>query len=194
MDRAPTAAKAEAETVILKTRQGGRGSESCRRSRADKIRYFGVSNLRGWCIAQILSLCRELNVPQPVVCQPYINLLNRMLEVEILPACHHFGIGVVPYRSIARSVFTGKYLPGLAPEHGSRGARQDRRIMETEFREESLIIAQRLKVRADERGVQLGRYATAWALRNPGVTEVIAAPHIGTVAGLFRRRQSGVDD
>ena len=48
--------------------------------------------------------------------------------------------------------------------------------METEFREESLAIAQRLKVRADELGVQLGQYATAWVLRNRIVTAVIAGP------------------
>lgn len=144
--------------------------------RAGKIRYFGLSNFIGWRIAQVVGVCRQLGVALPVVCQPHYNLLNRVPEVEILPACHEFGIGVVPYSPIARGVLTGKYLPGLAPQAGSRGASGDERFIQTEFRPESLLIAQRLKLRADELGVQLGQYATAWLLRNRIVTSVVAGP------------------
>ncbi len=143
--------------------------------RAGKIRYFGLSNFTGWRIAQVVSVCKELNVPAPIVCQPHYNLLNRVPEVEILPACHEFGIGVVPYSPMARGVLSGKYLPGVAPEAGSRGT-TDGRFMQTEYREESLLIAQRLKIRADELGVPLGQYATAWILRNRVVSSVIAGP------------------
>jgi len=144
--------------------------------RSGKIRYFGLSNFKGWRISEVMSLCRQLGVPQPIVCQPYYNLLNRMPEVEIIPACQHFGLGVVPYSPIARGVLSGKYLPGVEPEPGTRGGRKDRRFMQAEFREESLVIAQRLKVRADELGVRLGQYATAWVLRNRAVSSVIAGP------------------
>jgi hypothetical protein len=57
----------------------------------------------------------RLGMPGPVVCQPYYNLLNRMPEVEILPACAHHGIGVVPYSPVARGVLTGKYAAGPSP-------------------------------------------------------------------------------
>src|SRR5205807_1056030 len=80
--------------------------------RAGKIRYFGISNFRGWRIAEVMRWCERLGVPQPVVCQPYYNLLNRTPEVEILPACDYFGIGVAPYSPVARGVLTGKYAPG----------------------------------------------------------------------------------
>jgi aryl-alcohol dehydrogenase-like predicted oxidoreductase len=144
--------------------------------RAGKIRYFGLSNFKAWRIAQVVSLCRELGVPLPIVCQPYYNLLNRMPEVEILPACQHFGLGVVPYSPLARGVLTGKYLPGAEPEAGSRGARKDKRFMQAEYREESLVIAQRLSARSDALGVRLGQYVTAWVLRNQSVSSVIAGP------------------
>jgi aryl-alcohol dehydrogenase-like predicted oxidoreductase len=143
---------------------------------AGKIRYFGVSNFRGWRIAEIFRLCERLNVPQPVVCQPYYNLLNRMPEVEILPACAHYGLGVVPYSPIARGVLTGKYAPGQKPAEGTRAGRADKRMMETEFRDESLQIAQRLKEHCDERGIPLGQFATAWVLANRHITSVIAGP------------------
>ncbi len=75
--------------------------------RAGKICSFGLSSLRSWRIAEIVHLCRVLNVPQPVVCQPYYNLLNYMPEVEILPACSHYGMGVVPYSPLACGVLPG---------------------------------------------------------------------------------------
>jgi aryl-alcohol dehydrogenase-like predicted oxidoreductase len=141
-----------------------------------KIRAFGLSNFRGWRIAEVMRLCDRIGAPQPVVVQPYYNLLNREPEVEILPACAHYGIGVVPYSPIARGVLTGKYLPGQQPPGDSRAARRDKRMMETEFREESLAIALRLKEHSDARGVKLGQFATAWVLANPHVSSVIAGP------------------
>ena len=141
-----------------------------------KIRYWGVSNFRGWRIAELVHVAARLGVPGPVVCQPYYNLLNRMPEVEILPACAHHGIGVVPYSPIARGVLTGKYPPGTPPEAGSRAGRGDKRIIETEFREESLLIAQRLLQHVADKGVSLAQFATAWVLANRAVSSVIAGP------------------
>jgi aryl-alcohol dehydrogenase-like predicted oxidoreductase len=144
--------------------------------RAGKIRYWGVSNFRGWRIAEMMRIAGELGMPGPVVCQPYYNLLNRMPEVEVLPACQHYGMGVTPYSPIARGVLSGKYLPGAAPAQDSRAGRADKRIMETEFREESLVIAQQLKTHAEARGVSLAQFATAWVLANRIVSSVIAGP------------------
>ncbi|GKT22746.1 aldo/keto reductase [Acidovorax sp. SUPP3334] len=144
--------------------------------RAGKIRYWGVSNFRAWRITELVHLAARIGMPGPVVCQPYYNLLNRMPEVEILPACEHHGVGVVPYSPVARGVLTGKYLPGQPPAEGTRAARGDKRMAETEFREESLQIAQRLKGHAEERGVTLAQFATAWVLAHRAVSSVIAGP------------------
>ncbi|WOI45548.1 aldo/keto reductase [Acidovorax sp. BLS4] len=144
--------------------------------RAGKIRYWGVSNFRAWRITELVHLAARMGLPGPVVCQPYYNLLNRMPEVEILPACAHHGVGVVPYSPIARGVLTGKYLPGQPPAEGTRAARGDKRMAETEFREESLQIAQQLKQHAEERGVTLAQFATAWVLAHRAVSAVIAGP------------------
>jgi aryl-alcohol dehydrogenase-like predicted oxidoreductase len=144
--------------------------------RAGKIRYWGVSNFRGWRIAEAVHVARALNMPGPVVCQPYYNLLNRQPENEVLPACAHHGIGVVPYSPVARGVLSGKYAPGAQPPAESRAGRADKRMMETEFRAESLAIAQRLKAHCDARGIALSNFATAWVLANPRVSSVIAGP------------------
>ena len=144
--------------------------------RAGKIRYWGISNFRGWRIAETVHLAARLGMPAPVVCQPYYNLLNRMPEVEVLPACAHYGIGLTPYSPVARGVLTGKYPPGQAAPEGTRAGRADKRMMDTEFREESLVIAQKLKVHAEAKGISLAQFATAWVLANPVVSSVIAGP------------------
>lgn len=143
---------------------------------AGKIRYWGLSNFRGWRIAEAAHLARQLNMPAPLACQPYYNLLNRQPEVEVLPACAAYGLGVVPYSPIARGVLAGKYLPGAAPAEGSRAGRADKRMMETEFREESLAIAQTLKAHCEAKGVALAHFATAWVLAHRAVSAVIAGP------------------
>jgi aryl-alcohol dehydrogenase-like predicted oxidoreductase len=147
--------------------------------RAGKIRYWGVSNFRGWRIAEMVNIAEQLGMPGPVVCQPYYNLLNRMPEVEILPACQHYGIGVTSYSPIARGVLTGKYLPGVALDLNSRGGRADKRMTETELRQESFVIAQTLTKYCHEKTdakVSLAQFATAWVLANPAVSSVIAGP------------------
>jgi aryl-alcohol dehydrogenase-like predicted oxidoreductase len=144
--------------------------------RYGKIRYWGVSNLRGWRVAEAVRVADNLGVARPVVCQPYYNAMNRQPENDILPACHHYGVGVVPYSPLARGVLTGKYAPGAAPDAESRVGRKDKRILETEFREESLAIAQKLKAHAESKGMSAGDFAVRWVLNNKIVDSVIAGP------------------
>lgn len=143
---------------------------------AGKIRYFGVSNHRAWRIAEICRICDALGIDRPVVSQPYYNALNRMPEVEHLPACGHFGLGVVPYSPVARGVLTGKYDPNLPPPAGTRAGRQDARMMQSEWRPESLVIAQEVKRYAAEKGTKAQILAVNWVLNNRFITSVIAGP------------------
>ena len=144
--------------------------------RQGKIRYFGVSNYRSWRVAEICRLCDEAGIDRPVVSQPYYNALNRMPETEHLPACAHYGLGVFPYSPLARGVLTGKYSPDAPPPEDTRAGRQDARMMQTEWRPESLVIAQEMKRHAEARGITPGQFAVAWVLNNRLVTGVIAGP------------------
>lgn len=144
--------------------------------RAGKIRHFGVSNFRSWRLAEICRLCDAAGIDRPVVSQPLFNALNRMAEVEHLPACAHFGLGVAPYSPLARGVLTGKYRPDAVPEAGTRAERADKRLMETEWRRESLEIAQEIARHAQARGITPGQFAMAWLLHNRLVTAPIAGP------------------
>jgi aryl-alcohol dehydrogenase-like predicted oxidoreductase len=144
--------------------------------RAGKVRYFGVSNYRSWRLAAICALCDQLGIDRPIVSQPYYNAMNRMPETEHLPACRHFGLGVVPYSPLARGVLTGKYAPDAAPPAGSRAGAQDKRMMETEWRRESLELAQKIRAHAERRGMTAGQFALLWVLNNTLVTAAIAGP------------------
>ncbi len=144
--------------------------------RAGKARYFGLSNFRGWRIAKVALLCDQLGVPRPIVCQPYYNAMNRMPEVEVIPASEAFGLGVVPYSPLARGILTGKYKPGAAPPESTRAGRGDKRMLQTEFREESMVMAQTIKAHAEKRGMTAGQFALNWVLNNRAVSSALAGP------------------
>jgi aryl-alcohol dehydrogenase-like predicted oxidoreductase len=144
--------------------------------RAGKVRYLGLSNYRSWRIAEIVRLCDHLRIDRPAVLQPYYNALNRMPEVELLPACGHYGLGVVPYSPLARGILTGKYPPDAPPPEGTRAGRQDTRMMQTEWRPESLRIAQTIKAHAEAHGATPVQFALGWLLNNRLVTSPIVGP------------------
>jgi aryl-alcohol dehydrogenase (NADP+) len=145
--------------------------------RSGKIRYWGVSNFRAWRIAEIVRLCDVAGVPRPVAGQPYYNAVNRMPEVEYLPLCAYHGIGVVPYSPLARGVLTGKYHADVAPDPSTRAGRKDKRMMMTEFRTESMVIAATIKAHAESRGRTAIGFALNWVLANSIVTSVIIGPN-----------------
>ncbi len=143
---------------------------------AGKARYFGLSNFRAWRHAEVVRLCDAAGVPRPVVSQPYYNAFNRMPEVEVLPACAQYGMAVVPYSPVARGVLAGKYMPGEAPSEDSRAGRGDARILNAEYRAESLELAQRVKAHAEARGMTAAQFAFNWVIHNRLVTAAIAGP------------------
>jgi aryl-alcohol dehydrogenase (NADP+) len=144
--------------------------------RQGKIRYFGVSNHRSWRIAEICSLCDQMGIDRPIVNQPYYHALYRVAEVEQLPACANYGIGVVSYSPLARGVLTGKYQPGAEAAKDTRAGRADKRMLQTEFHPETLEAAAKVKAYAEKRGVAPNHFAVAWVLNNKLITGVVAGP------------------
>ncbi|AUF96416.1 NADP-dependent oxidoreductase [Pseudomonas sp. 02C 26] len=141
-----------------------------------KIRYWGVSNFRGWRIAEICNVAERLGVAKPVVSQPLYNIVNRQAEPEQLTAAGYHGLGVVPFSPLARGVLSGKYAPGSEPDAGSRAGRQDKRIMEVEWRQESLTIARKIQAYCEGKGVGIVEFAIAWVLNNRLVSSAIVGP------------------
>ena len=143
--------------------------------RSGKIRYIGVSNHKAWRVAELVRYCDEANITRPVVCQPYYHALYRVIEAELLPACGHYDIGVFCYSPLARGVLSGKYAGATVPDD-SRAAAKDSRIMQTEFRPETVALAERFVARAKERGVSPSSYALAFVYANRLMSGAIAGP------------------
>jgi aryl-alcohol dehydrogenase (NADP+) len=102
--------------------------------------------------------------------------MNRGPEIELLPAARAFGLGVVPYSPLARGVLSGKYKTNQKADPETRAGRRDKRMMEAEWRPESLLIAGTLAEHAEKRGTSLIAWACAWMLNNRAVSSLIAGP------------------
>lgn len=144
--------------------------------RQGKVRYFGLSNFKGWRIAEVVRLADAMGIDRPIASEPLYNLLDRSAEVEQIPAAAEYGLGVVPYSPLARGVLSGKYALGATPPSDSRAGRGDKRMQQTEWRPESLQIAQTISRHAQDKGMSPISFALAWVLNNRQVSSVIAGP------------------
>jgi len=141
-----------------------------------KIRYYGVSNHQSWKLAEYVRLADQAGLPRPVAAQLCYNLTDRRPEKEHFHITEHYGLGNVVYSSLARGILTGKYDPNAAPPAGTRAGRADKKLFQTEWRPESLDIAQTLRDHAAARGVTAAEFSFAWVLNNASVSAVIAGP------------------
>ena len=144
--------------------------------RSGKVHYLACSNFRAWQVSEAMSICRQ-NRLNPLVCvQPLYNLVNRDIEVELLPFCQASQIGVVTYSPLARGILSGKYRAGEPLPADSRMARNDARMKQAEWREASLQVASAVAMRAASRGISPSQFAIAWCLANQQITSVILGP------------------
>jgi aryl-alcohol dehydrogenase (NADP+) len=77
---------------------------------------------------------------------------------------------------LARGVLTGKYRADASPDKDTRAGRNDKRMMQTEWRPESLRLAQEIRQYAEGRGITAAQFAVAWVLNSSFVSAVIAGP------------------
>ncbi|HEU5288083.1 MAG TPA: aldo/keto reductase [Candidatus Limnocylindria bacterium] len=140
--------------------------------RAGKIRYPAISNHPAWQVAEAIALA-ERNAWTPVVAsQMEYSLVERAVEREMVPACLHFGVSLVPYFPLAGGFLTGKYPRDVAPPPNTRFGRAPQRsrfLSEANF--DRLA---RWTAFAEERGRTVGELAVAWLLAHPVVPSVIA--------------------
>jgi aryl-alcohol dehydrogenase-like predicted oxidoreductase len=136
--------------------------------RAGKVLYVGSSNFAGWHIAQANESARSRNFFGLVSEQSLYNLTARTVELEVLPACESYGLGVIPWSPLAGGLLGGALQKA---EEGRRASESFRRRVETN----------RTRIEAYEKlcadiGEQPGDVALAWLLANPVVTAPIIGP------------------
>lgn len=148
--------------------------------RQGKVRYVGCSNFHGWQLCETLWCSDRRGYAPMAAVQPLYNIVNRDAEVELLPMCRKHGVGVMAYSPLARGVLAGKYLPGQPPPAGSRAERKDRRMLQTELRDESFEVAQKIKPLCVAHGKTMTQFALNWILANPIISAAIVGPRTMT--------------
>ncbi|PXY24375.1 aldo/keto reductase family protein [Prauserella flavalba] len=142
--------------------------------RQGKVLYVGVSEWTAEQITRGAALARELKVPF-VSNQPQYNMLWRVIEEQVVPACEREGMSQIVWSPIAQGVLTGKYQPGQAPPEGSRATDEKggANFVKRFLNDDVLDRVQRLRPLAEQAGLSLAQLAVAWVLQNGNVASAI---------------------
>lgn len=133
------------------------------------VRYVGVSNYAAWQVAKSLGVAALRGSESIVSLQPQYSLLERDVELELLPVCIDAGLAVNPWSPLAGGVLTGKYL---CSENAPQGTRAHGRAP---IEERGIAIAKVVVSIAEQLGRTPAQVALNWVLHRPGVT----APIVG---------------
>ncbi|BCA56508.1 putative Aldo-keto reductase [Nitrospira sp. KM1] len=136
--------------------------------REGKILYAGSSNFAGWHLAQAQELAKNRHFMGLVSEQSLYNLNERMIELEVIPACQAYGIGLIPWSPLARGLLAG----ALKPVTTGRRADEDVKKDIEKFRPK-LEAYEALCQTLGERPADV---ALAWLLHQPSVTSPIIGP------------------
>ena len=151
-----------------------------------KITYVGSSNFPGWAIARFNEKALASHRLGLVCEQSLYNLVERRAELEVLPACQAYGVGVIAWSPLAGGLLAGE---STDPSGRRRGAH---------VRDAAGIHAARLgafTTLCAEMGQAPGMVAIAWLLHQPGITSAIVGPRRrDQFAALLQAPGLGLDE
>ncbi|MGH2594165.1 MAG: aldo/keto reductase [Anaerolineae bacterium] len=136
--------------------------------REGKVIYVGSSNFAGWHIAQAQSAAEARHFMGLVSEQSLYNLSARTIELEVIPACRAYGLGLIPWSPLAEGMLAG------ALQEAAEGRRAAEDVQKEIDKHRSQLEAYEALCR--EMGEQPAHVALAWLLRNPVVTAPIIGP------------------
>jgi aryl-alcohol dehydrogenase-like predicted oxidoreductase len=152
---------------------------------AGKIRYFGTSTFPAAKIVEARWVAERRGRQRPVSEQPPYSLLVRHAELDVLPTCLEFGLGVVAWSPLGSGWLSGAYRKGAAPPgstrtrtlSGEKRARMEKRFDLTAAANlRKLDAVEQLALLAEEAGLTLIEMALAFVLRHPAITAAIVGP------------------
>jgi len=136
--------------------------------REGKVLYVGSSNFAGWHLAQAQEMAKQRHFLGLVSEQSLYNLNDRMIELEVIPACEAYGIGLIPWSPVARGLLAGALEPAVS------GRRADEDLRKTVEKYRPRLEAYETVCR--ELGEEPAHVAMAWLLHQPAVTSPIIGP------------------
>ncbi|PKQ03967.1 MAG: aldo/keto reductase [Alphaproteobacteria bacterium HGW-Alphaproteobacteria-11] len=141
--------------------------------RSGKVRYIGCSNFAGWQLVEAHYIAKEAGRAPFVSAQNHYNLLDRKIELELVPAAKKYGAAILPYFPLASGMLTGKYRRGgNGPEDGRltvAAAMGKNLLTDTNF-----DIVEKVTAFAEARGKSTLDAAIGWLASQPHVASVIA--------------------
>ena len=135
-----------------------------------KVNYIGSSNFAGWDIATACQEASRRNRMGLVSEQSRYNLCVRMVELEVIPACRHYGLALIPYSPVY-----GGRLGGILQKPPKGGRREHDNEYET-FVTKHRTQLERYEALCKKLGEEPAVIAQAWLLHNPAVTSIIIGP------------------
>jgi len=144
-----------------------------------KILYVGSSNFAGWHIAKANEIAKSRHFLGLVSEQALYNLKDRVIEMEVIPACRDYGMGLIPWSPLASGLLAGS----LGKEKTGRRAEEG---VEKEAKKYASQLNQYEKF-CKQKGEKPADVALAWLLVNPVVTAPIVGPRtIDQLTGSLR--------
>jgi len=155
-----------------------------------KVRFIGASNYSGARLEEALETSRKHGFASYTSLQPHYNLVERPdFESDLLPVVEKYGLGVIPYFSLAAGFLTGKYRSKQDTEKAARGAMVQKYLNDWGF-----AVVAALDEVAHTHGSTPARVALAWLLAQPGVTAPIAsATNVKQLADLVEATKLKLD-
>jgi aryl-alcohol dehydrogenase-like predicted oxidoreductase len=133
-----------------------------------KVLYVGSSNFAGWHIAQAQETARARHFMGLVSEQSLYNLKDRMIELEVIPACRNYGLGIIPWSPLGGGLLGGLMQKIKEGRRASEGTQK-----EIEKKREKLEAWEKF---CKEMGEKPADVALAWLLHNPAITAPIIGP------------------
>ncbi|MDX6249294.1 MAG: hypothetical protein QOF10_2654 [Kribbellaceae bacterium] len=134
-----------------------------------KVRYIGSSQFAGWQVVDADWTAKTAGLEHFISAQNRYSLLEREVEDDLIPACEHLGIGVLPFFPLASGLLTGKYKRDQGAPDGTRLANMPDRLAAADFDK-----IEALETFAAERDLTLLDVAIGGLAAQPAVGSVIA--------------------
>ncbi len=136
--------------------------------REGKVTYIGSSNFAGWHIAQAQAAAQSRHFLGLVSEQSLYNLVARTIELEVIPACKHYGLGVIPWSPLAGGLLGGALEKAASGRRANAGLQTRVDKMRPQL--------EKYETLCKELGESPADVALAWQLHNPVITSPIIGP------------------
>ncbi len=149
-----------------------------------KVIYIGSSNFAAWDIATAQCAATARHFMGLISEQSLYNLRTRTIELEVIPACRHYGLGLLPWSPLG-----GGLLGGVLRE-AREGRRADKRQIERQRPQ-----LESYEALCEEMGEAPANVGLAWLLHNPAVTAPIIGPrNVEQLTGGLQALQISISD